>query len=292
MTPARYHLHRLALAFGINRRNQRMSEAASETHLLKEAEAYLGSLIWENIESIEPLSSTYWNLRKITKEKESVTAKISELQQKLDKAHADRSELLNTPSDSENALLDEKTNLVTKLNELAARRDDIIASAKQIRKSYDGLKVKSEVLAKESPDSKPDTASHSKIQSSLVDLKAKFNSLKNERDEVSRLIDHSDARITAINDELKTLKKGQHGLASKAFQTIGEFNKELSALRAELGILDTRMTQLHSEIGKHVSRNTQTDPTCAEAVRSHQGLTEIMAALRLSISLNYKLAGN
>jgi len=41
MTPTRYFITRIALAFGISRRNQRMSDAAFETHLLREAEQIL-----------------------------------------------------------------------------------------------------------------------------------------------------------------------------------------------------------------------------------------------------------
>jgi hypothetical protein len=72
---------------------------------------------------------------------------------------------------------------------------------------------------------------------------------------------------------------------------IGDGNKELSILRAESGVLDMQMRQLYAEIGRHISRHTQQDPSCAVAASSHQGLVDVMRALRRSIALNHRLAG-
>jgi hypothetical protein len=68
MTSSRYLVARVAQAFGYVRRAQRMADAASEMHLLREAEAQLGAAIWEKVENIEALSVEYWNLRKLVKE--------------------------------------------------------------------------------------------------------------------------------------------------------------------------------------------------------------------------------
>ena len=84
MTPSRYYVARLAQAFGFFRKNQRMADAASEMHLLREAEAQLGMAIWEKVEHIEELSVEYWNLRKFVKEREIVRNKLSECQARLD----------------------------------------------------------------------------------------------------------------------------------------------------------------------------------------------------------------
>ena len=55
MTLTRYVLFRFAAAFGYNRRVIRMGDAASEMHLLKDAESLLGKRIWEKVEEIEDL---------------------------------------------------------------------------------------------------------------------------------------------------------------------------------------------------------------------------------------------
>ena len=90
MTSSRYLIARLAQTFGYFRRNQRMGDAASEMHLLREAEAQLGFAIWEKVEDIEELSVEYWNLRKFIKEKELIRKKIESCQVRLDKAHEER----------------------------------------------------------------------------------------------------------------------------------------------------------------------------------------------------------
>jgi hypothetical protein len=73
---------------------------------------------------------------------------------------------------------------------------------------------------------------------------------------------------------------------------IGEGNKEVSVLRAEESLLDTQMRQLYAEIGRYVSRHVLVDPKCAAAAKKHRGLVDVMRALRRSIALNHRLAGN
>ena len=95
MTSTRYFFARIAQAFGIFRRNQRMGDAASEMHLLREAEAYLGMEIWEKVDSIERLSIEYWNLRKLIRDRDALLAELDVYEKRLDATHQERSELLN-----------------------------------------------------------------------------------------------------------------------------------------------------------------------------------------------------
>ena len=53
MTSTRYFIARIAQAFGYYQKSQRMGDAASEMHLLREAETMLGLSIWEKVENIE-----------------------------------------------------------------------------------------------------------------------------------------------------------------------------------------------------------------------------------------------
>ena len=79
--------------------------------------------------------------------------------------------------------------------------------------------------------------------------------------------------------------------ASESFHIIGEGNKEISALRAETALLETQMRQIFGDIGRHVSRQSANDPACAAACAKHRNLVEVMRALRRSVALNHKLAG-
>lgn len=292
MTPSRYFAVRIAQAFGYYRRSQRMADAASEMHLLREAEAYLGAEIWEMVEGIDALSVEYWNLRKLIKERDNVRERLAACQEKLDRAHEERASLLNATPETNQELLDERAALLQELEQLAVRRDRIVADAREVRRTYVGLKMKLEVLANESSAATTQTEEIAKVKTRLLDLKSRFAELKQERIEVGALIEQGDVKLDLVDEKLKEMRQNRRAQASEAFQVIGEGNKEISILRAESGVLDTRMRQLYAEIGRYVSRHANQDPACAAAAASQRGLIDVMRALRRSISFNHKLAGN
>lgn len=289
MTSTRYYAARFAQAFGYFRRAQRMADAASEMHLLREAEAFLGAAIWERVESIEALSVEYWNLRKLVKERDEVRTRLVECQERLDLAHEERSILLNNTPEDNMELLDERSELLAELEKLAVKRDQIVAEARDVRRAYVGLKMKLEVLSNESTVN-PDESS--KVKMRLIDLKRRFAELKDERIEVGHLIEQGDVKVDLVEEKIKAKRVERREKASETFHVIGEGNKEVSLLRAETGVLDTRMRQLYGEIGRYVSRNASHDPACAASAATHRGLVDVMRALRRSIALNHRLAGN
>jgi chromosome segregation ATPase len=287
MTSTRYFICLVAQAFGYRRKNIRMSDAAGETHLLKEAESYLGKAIWDKVEDIEALSVEYWNLRKIIKERDRIAETLEALQARLSEAHEERASLLGVSNEPYQDLLQERQIILNRLEVLARERDIVVAQAREIRRKYEGEKTKQEVLSKEGTHSEEDTA---KIGERLTLLKADFAVLKTQRLEIADKIAKGDAEIDAIDTEIQTRKVERRKKASEAFQHIGDANQEISTMRAELGVHDTRMRQLYCEIGRHVSRNAAIDPECRKACKEHQGLVDVMAALRKSIILNHKLA--
>lgn len=291
MTPSRYFVARVAQAFGYVRRAQRMGDAASEMHLLREAEAQLGAMIWENVENIEELSVEYWNLRKLIKERQEVRAKLEICHGKLTEAHEERAEILNSTPEINQELLDKRMVLLSELEHLSHERDRIVMDAREVRRSYVGLKMKLEVLANEGADSPANQAEIAKAKTRLVELREKFSALKQERIRIGHLIDEGDAKVDAVDEKLKEEKQQRRLQASEAFEMIGEGNKELSILRAESGVVDTQMRQLYAEIGRYVSRNTKRNSACAAAAASHHGLVDVMRALRRSVALNHRLAG-
>ncbi|MGC4015491.1 MAG: hypothetical protein QM755_13385 [Luteolibacter sp.] len=103
-------------------------------------------------------------------------------------------------------------------------------------------------------------------------------------------IEAGDTELDAFESRLSEQRQSRREQASQAFQVIGDANREISTHRAELGLIDTQMRQLQAEIGRYVSRNPR-NPTCMEAAREHRGLVEVMRALRSSIAMNHRLAG-
>lgn len=291
MTSSRYFIARFAQAFGFFRKNQRMADAASEMHLLREAEAQLGSAVWEKVEGIEELSVEYWNLRKFIKERDLVRQKLAECQDKLDRAHEERAIVLNSTPEMHQELFDERVTLLMNLEKLARRRDEIVAEARDVRRAYDGMRMKLEVLGKESADPGTGIPEIDKVKSRLAALKSKFSELKQQRIDIGLEIEAGDAKVDLVDQKLNEQKKDRRLHASEAFHVIGDGNKEMSVLRAESAVLDTQMRQLYAEIGRFVSRNAAVHPACAKAAESHRGLVEVMRALRRSIALNHRLAG-
>ncbi|MGL4400760.1 MAG: hypothetical protein ACRCXD_12885 [Luteolibacter sp.] len=291
MTSSRFYIARFVQAFGFIRKNLRMSDAASEMHLLREAEAQLGEVIWEKIESIEELSVEYWNLRKLSKEREIVQRKLDDHQVKLDLAYEERVSLLNNTPEVQQALVDKRIALLLELENFATRRDQIVVEARDIRRAYDGMKMKLEVMLREQPESESKVKEVEKVKARLVELKNGFSELKRQRIQIAQELEAGDARIDLVDGKLEEYRKDQRRRASEVYDLIGEGNKEISILRAEKAVLDTQMRQLYAEIGRFVSRNTHQHPGCGAAVQSHRALVEVMRALRRSIALNHRLAG-
>jgi chromosome segregation ATPase len=291
MTTTRYFMARVAQAFGVIRRNQRMSDAASEVHLLREAEAYLGKHVWEKVEKIERLSVEYWNLRKLDKEYRVVAEQLAEYEAKLAAAHEERANLLAITPMLDPEINDQRVAILTALEEKSRERDEIVAKARQVRRTYDGLKMKLEVLSKERTEAEDHQAEIDEVKRRLFALKQEFVALKQERLRIGEEIDAGDIKLDEIERSLEVHKRERREHASATFQTIGEINKDLAVLRAEEGLLDTRMRQLYADIGRYVSRNVNQDPHCMEAIKNHRGLVDVMRALRRSVALNHRLAG-
>lgn len=291
MTSSRYFVARVGQAFGYFRKNQRMADAASEMHLLREAEAQLGTLIWEKVEGIDQLSVEYWNLRKFIKEKNEIDQKLAESQALLDKVHEERATTLNQTPENQQQHMDRRIELLIELEGLAKERDQVVGEAREIRRAYEGMKMKLEVLTQEYDHTLANHEQIEQVKAQLAELKAKFAELKEKRIKIAAAIETGDAEVDEVDQILLVQKRERIEHASEAFQLISESNKEISTMRAESGLLDTQMRQLYAEIGRYVSRNTQTDPNCAAAAGAHQGLIDIMRALRRSIALNHRLAG-
>ncbi|OYV04658.1 MAG: hypothetical protein CFE26_15710 [Verrucomicrobiales bacterium VVV1] len=288
MTPAKFFVARVAQAFGIHRKNKRMSDAANEMHLLRDAETVLGAAVWEQVEHIEELSVEYWNLRRLVKEREEIRAKVDACHERLETAHGERASLLSSQSEPQQDLLAQRQAIMGRLEDLAAERDAVVARAREVRRTYDGLKMKLEVLGKENPDGSHELSG---VHERLEGLKSKFAELKQLRSQVAEAIAKGDAELDEMDERLAEYRQMRRDQASGAFQIIGESNREISTHRAELGLIETQISQLYSEVGRYISRNRHRSPACAEASKDHRAMIEIMRCLRSSVSMNHRLAG-
>lgn len=288
MTTAKYFIARVALAFGISRKQRRRAEAASETHLLREAEQLLGERIWERVESVEELGIEYWNLRRLHVKRDELKEKLDEAEELLEQAHEQRAELLGAKSEAAEDLEDARSVILAELDQLAKKRDDVVRRARDIRRLYDGIKTKLEVLRAEKRDD-PETEATSRQR--MNELRGQFDALKAERTEIAAEIGRQNDKIDKLDSQLDDERKKHRTDAAEAFQMIGEANQKISSYKAEIGLLETEMQQLYGEIGRHVSRSIKTNPVCRDATRDWASMVEVMEALRRSINLNLRLSG-
>ncbi len=286
MTSTRYFFYTLAQAFGYRRKNKHMSAMAEETFLLKEAEAYIGKKLWEDIENIEGLSLEYWNLRKLNNERTRIVSELDECQQKLTEVHQEKAGISDTSNELFQNLLEERQSALNLLEELAKHRDEIVNKASDIRRAYESIKSKQEILSKESANNPEDFEN---MTSKLLQLKSEFDALKSQRQEVAEKIAAEDIKIDKIDAEITLRKKKRRESGSDDYQQVGNINRKISTLRAELVLIDTQMRQIYTEVGKYISRNSS-DPKCVKLSKKKQSIIHVMLILRKSINLNRKLA--
>jgi chromosome segregation ATPase len=289
MTPIGYFFARAALPLGFLRRNKRMTDAANEAQLLREAESHLGARIWERVDQIEELSIEYWNLRRLAETRSGLLRKLGESQQRL--AEAQQQQQLTGPqrpiAGPQDRLLNQRDALHAQLKELATRRDELIASARSVRRTYEGLKMKHEVLTEEAAPA----ADLAQLKTRLAELKHQFTELKDERLRIGSEISSRETKLEALDQQLKERGKVHRAEASEASHLVGETNKQIASLRAEIGLVESKMQALQCEIGRHVSRQPKGNPAYAPVIREFKGLISIMDALRRSIAFNQRLAG-
>jgi chromosome segregation ATPase len=286
MTPSKYFICRIAARLGFVRKNLRLGHAATETHLLKEAETFLGEAVWKMTENIEELSMQYWNLRKISKEHEHISHEIEQLQEKFYENYQQQTDELQSTQHVYLEFTDERKQILSRIDGLARERDKVIARARDVKRRFEGVRAKQEVINHEGNDS----GEMEKIAARLKDLKIEFKKLKEQREKIAEDTAAANQRIQEI--EAIVREKKQHG-QSKAMltsQSIGDANQQISSRRAQLNNLNEQMTQLYAEIGRHVSIHASTEPACAKISKKHRGLINVMLALRRSIHYNYKLA--
>lgn len=286
MTPSKYFLLRIASRFGYVRKNLRLGQATSESHLLKEAETFLGEAIWRKTENIEALTMEYWNLRKIAEDHDKFSNEIAKLQGALINTHQQNVEGLKSANGLLQDLSEERKEVLVRLDILARERDRILNTAKYMRRNYDGLKIKQDVLRKEGAK----LAEIEKTSSRLAEVKRDFDHLKERREEIAQEVAAANTRLQEIEALANEQKRHGKSQATEKSQYIGDANQQISASQALINSSYAQMRMLYADIGRYVSLNVSTDPACKAAAKDHRGLIDVMAALRQSIQYNFKLA--
>ncbi|MDP6209360.1 MAG: hypothetical protein QGG01_13690, partial [Roseibacillus sp.] len=177
-------------------RQRHATHAATELHLLREAEEILGRLAWAEVEGIEELSVEYWNLRKFTKNYEELSQKIESANVNLSDYNEHRTDLLGMVVDSSKDLTDERATLAETSERLKSERETIVEDARAVKRRHDGVTAKLEVLVGESDQQSP------KLDASrqeLLRLKTQFKELRDRRDALVVRIDSIESALKDID---------------------------------------------------------------------------------------------
>ena len=286
MTRSRYLALRVGQAFGIRLTARHAGNAATELHLLREAEEILGRLCWRDLENFEDLSVEYWNIRKLDKEQVELSKQIASASDILQQSHDQRAELLEKVVECTKDLVAEREGLIGKSERFGAERDLILGEARSVKRRHDGLKAKLEVLTEEhgQADKLDETTSQ------ISELKKRFGTLRTRRDDLTGRLKEFEVSVKKVDDQIETRRKGIREEAFGSYQSIGKANRNISTNRAELGIVDKEMSSLFCEIGRYLSNNNPT-PETQPVLSKNRALVGQMKALRTSINLNNTLAG-
>ena len=286
MTPSKYFFLCIASRFGYLRKSVRLADATNEALLLKEAETFLGAAIWRHAESVQDLSMEYWNLRKFTNERETLSKEILNLQGKFNATYQEPSAGQESITESLQELTNERKKALHQINNLILERERIIAKAHDVRRNYDGLKIKQDVLQKEGDN----LAEIQNTSARITEIRNEFEALKQAREMIAQDIATANARIQEMDTWIGDRKKSGKSASDVASEFIGDANQQISARQAQLNSLNTQIRQLHGDIGHYISLNYPSDTKCKKIGEDYRGLIEVMAALRISIQFNWKLA--
>ena len=286
MTPSKYLFLRIASRLGYSRKMLRLSHITSESHLLKEAETLLGEAIWRETENVKALSVEYWNLKKLVKDQNTISKEIDQLQEKINETYEFRTESWKTVNESIQDLADKRKKLLDDLYALTRNRDYLVVKARKIRRHYQGLKTKQEVLRKEG-DQIPEIVSTS---TRMLEIRAFFEKLREERAKIGEGIAGVNAAIKEIDRLMNERKKVGQSKVAENWESVGDVSQQISVRRTELNSIQLQMRQLYAETGRYISINSHKNPECKKASRDQRGLISVMAALRKSIQYNMKLA--
>lgn len=285
MTRFRYTLASIIQSFGLHRKLKRMTDAAYELHLMQEGEEFLGALCWPKVEGIEDISMQYWTIRKIERKRAELAEQIQDSDRVLYETHTKRAAAADKSKDIGQELFNDRDGLFELLETLNNERDTIMTDAQQVKRRFEALKTKATVLKDEGDTS---SVSYTKNREQLENLKEDFKNFKEKLNKIDDKIDVDQDKLTKLQSNIDDKLKGNKDEASETFGQISAANRDITAFKAKLGLLDEEHAGLCREVGRYLNLNAHLD-SCQGACKEHLGLLEQIHLLRRSIQWNKTL---
>ena len=289
MTSSRYFISKFFKSFGLDFSEKHRTAAAYEAHLLRDAQNIIGGLAWEKVEDIDELSSEYWSLRKLSKEYQELDSQIENLTEVLDTAQEQRSQTIENVSSANRGTASNRDSIHNRIERLSKEREDIQQQGRTIKRSYEGLKTKLEVLREEEATERNQFEIKNTTKK-LEELREQFDKVKNRRGQIDEKKTELQTELNALNQKLSKEDSVIREQAESQFSIIGQTNKKLNTLRSSLSNLENEISSLHDQIGRHIIKNIQ-DPRIKEAAKQYKGLISLTQEVHKSTLRNRSLIG-
>ena len=289
MTSLGYLFAKVFATLGIYPLEKYRTNAAFETHLMRDAERVIGQLAWPDLENIEGITHEYWKLRKLDKKQSELNTKVDKLIDILNQSQDARAQAVEEAQEATQEKTTERDKTASQLEQLNLERDNILREAQAIKREHTGLKTKLEVLLEES--SKDSEESEDFVKTTRQQLKEKrirFETMREKRSNIEHQIEERQKTFASLNSEIKKENDSIRIQAEEQFGTIGKTNKELTSLRSEIGLIDDAKNELFAIVGQFIIDNIQ-DPTIKQATRKRRGLLTLSEEVRKSCARHHKL---
>jgi len=286
MTNRQFIIANFLKKIGIQRKQRRLQDAATELQLLKEAEEILGRNVWTQVKNLEHYKVNYWEINKLLQERTEFTEKITEIKNKLENIKQNQETRFKEANNTDINIdeMHEKQQLV--VNKIKSEQEDISNVAANIKRSYDGAISKLKALGSDSSNEAEIEAEKKKIEQ----LKNRFTALKDKKANSDKKLAKQSAILNKISDSLQNSKSTYKDNAVDNYEVMGKANQAISAYRAKIGLLDNKIIEHYNQIGKNISKECFSDNDCKKAVKGKYNLCKIMRSLRQSIDFNHTLA--
>lgn len=286
MTRAKYLQTKLLIKLGIGPSDRVRVTAATEAHLLRDAEGTIGNLAWEDVESIDNLSSDYWELRKLAKRHHEISAKIEPIAKELQLAQESRKALLENNSDKTSSKSRQRDENKRQSERLGRERTSIIAEGLELRRKLNGLQTKIEVISEES--SGTSELQLQNARSEITENEERFEKLRRRRSAVEDKIKQLHEEETQLSEDLEREERGTKDEMKAQFNEISRLNKELTDYGNELGGIHKEAEPLYTSIGKYLISHAY-DSEVKTATKKHRALLKLVDKIQDSYTRNQEL---
>lgn len=281
-----YVYRRVLWQFGIKRVKKRWEIANKELQVLKEAEDLLGRVAWREADDVDELTGEFWQLRNIEGQEQELENEIERLTDENEGLEDEIFDLTEDLHEEIDQLVEQRNEVAEDVDQYLLEIEEIREEAAEIRRRFDGHKVKYKVL-KEQSGSEEDLEN---IQGVLKELREQFNERKDLTISRNEQIESVETRLLQVDEAIHAKRTEIGQKTAKISQKIGENSKRLADCMAKLGAYERERSDLQSKIGLYLSANPTGTAGLRKATQKHMDLVGRINYFRKSIQYNQRLA--